>query len=303
LGIAAFLTKPIQPSELLDAIVNTRTARVIEDTPPEPLVYLSHQGGKEMKVLLAEDNAVNRTLALKLLEKHGYAVTLAENGQEALDALERETVDLILMDVQMPVMDGLEAIAAIRKREEGGTVHLPIIALTAHAMKGDRERCLAAGADDYLTKPIHTPDLFAAIEKLKAAKITTAPLTALPGPPAMSSAFSALDMADALRRVEGDSELLEEISRIFTEECQKTMAGLRRALEEPDLGLVERLAHTLKGSASNVGARILAHTTAELEAMARAGNLQGARAQFKTVEDDVSELLVEMEKISRKVTL
>ncbi|MGH9713455.1 MAG: response regulator [Candidatus Acidiferrales bacterium] len=303
LGIAAFLTKPVQPSELLDAVLNVRTAGAIEDTASEPPVHAQHGEGERMKVLLTEDNAVNRILALKLLEKHGHTVVLAENGREALEALEREAVDLILMDVQMPVMDGLEAIAAIRKKEEGSGVHLPIVALTAHAMKGDRERCLAAGADEYLTKPIKTPELMAAIERFQGAKASKDPQRVLPGTPDADSPVSSLDMADALERVEGDSELLEEISRIFAEECLKTMAALRRAVEASDTAAVGRLAHTLKGSASNVGARILAQTTAELESMARAGDLRGAQRQFKTVESEVSKLLVEMEKISRKVTL
>ncbi len=137
-----------------------------------------------MKVLLAEDNAVNRTLATRLLQKHGHTVVVVENGRQALDALERETVDLVLMDVQMPEMDGLEATAAIREKEKKTGHHLPIIALTAHAMKGDREKCLAAGTDDYLTKPIRTADLFAAVERLRNTKTNAAPeAPAITNPP------------------------------------------------------------------------------------------------------------------------
>ena len=121
-----------------------------------------------MKVLLAEDNAVNRTLATRLLQKHGHTVVVVENGRQALDALERETVDLVLMDVQMPEMDGMEATAAIREKEKGTGVHQPIIALTAHAMKGDRERCLAAGMDGYLSKPIRLPELDQILEEYAA---------------------------------------------------------------------------------------------------------------------------------------
>ncbi len=118
-----------------------------------------------MKILLAEDNAVNRKLATALLQKRGHQVVATENGREALNALERENFDLVLMDIQMPVLDGLDAIHAIRAKEQSSGSHLPIIALTAHAMKGDRERCLAAGADEYVTKPIRTPDLLAAIDR------------------------------------------------------------------------------------------------------------------------------------------
>ena len=125
-----------------------------------------------MRVLLAEDNSVNQTLAIRLLEKHGHDVVLAVNGREALDALEKENFDLVLMDLQMPVLDGLSAINVVRKKEAEVGGHMPIIALTAHAMKGDRERCIEAGADDYVTKPIRTSDLLAAIDRLGEKKKT-----------------------------------------------------------------------------------------------------------------------------------
>jgi CheY-like chemotaxis protein/HPt (histidine-containing phosphotransfer) domain-containing protein len=223
---------------------------------------------------------------------------LAENGREALDALSRETVDLVLMDLQMPAMDGLEAIAAVRKKEMGTGVHLPIVALTAHAMKGDRERCLAAGADDYLTKPIHTPALFATLERIRTAKIakgsapTTAPTTATAAPTATNATTSSLDMVGALQRVEGDSELLEEIARIFVDECAKIIAEIRGALDAPDARLLEQSAHRLKGSSSNLGAKSLAQSASELELMARAGDLRSARLQFNTVEAEVSKLFL-----------
>jgi CheY-like chemotaxis protein len=125
-------------------------------------------------ILLAEDNLVNQTLALRLLEKQGYTVVIAANGQETLSALTRESFDVILMDVQMPIMDGFEATAVIRAHEKVSTAHLPIIAMTAHAMQGDRERCLAAGMDDYVTKPIKAADLYAAIERMiQATPVTT----------------------------------------------------------------------------------------------------------------------------------
>jgi two-component system sensor histidine kinase/response regulator len=301
LGIAAFLTKPIQPSELLDAVVSALSPATSDEIGQQVPARVPHGEKAQMKILLAEDNAVNRTLARKLLEKHGHTVVLTENGREALEALERETVDLVLMDLQMPVMDGLEAISAIRKQEKGTGAHLPIVALTAHAMKGDRERCLAAGADDYLTKPIHTPALFAALERIQTTKIKGSFLPSTPAKTATGATTTSLDMADALERVEGDSELLEEIARIFVDECAKTMAEIRGALEVPDGHLLEQLAHRLKGASSNLGARLLAQSSAELEMMARAGDLRSARLQINTVEAEVSKLLVELEAISRKV--
>ena len=302
LGIAALLIKPVQPSELLDAILNAvggvKNPEMVHQTPA--LLLAGTKTGT--KVLLAEDNLVNSTLARKLLEKHGHTVVVAENGQEALEVLARETVDLVLMDVQMPVMDGLTAIAAIRKKEVGTEVHQPIIALTAHSMKGDREKCLAAGADDYLTKPIHPPALFAVLERIRAAK--TAP-RADPAAAATAKAkdtANSLDMAEALERVEGDNELLEEIARIFLEECAKSLTEIRKALEIPDANALEQLSHRLKGSSSNLGARSLAQSAAELEMMARAGDLRSARLQFNTVEAEARKLCSELEAISRKVT-
>jgi two-component system, sensor histidine kinase and response regulator len=125
-------------------------------------------------VLLAEDNPVNQRLAVRLLEKRGHSVVVAGNGREALEALEKQSFDLVFMDVQMPEMDGLEATAAIREKEKGSGVHRPIIALTAHAMKGDRERCLASGMDGYLTKPIRPQELDEILEQNLTSRLAAA---------------------------------------------------------------------------------------------------------------------------------
>jgi two-component system sensor histidine kinase/response regulator len=165
LGVSAYLTKPIWPSELLDAIL----VALSSPTPPlaQPTLVTRHslrEGQKSITILLAEDNPVNQALALRLLEKRGFTVAVATSGRETLEALEKQTFDLILMDVQMPEMDGVEATAAIRERERNSNTRVPIIAMTAHAMAGDRERFLAAGMDGYVSKPIHSRELFAAID-------------------------------------------------------------------------------------------------------------------------------------------
>jgi CheY-like chemotaxis protein/HPt (histidine-containing phosphotransfer) domain-containing protein len=252
-----------------------------------------------MKVLLAEDNAVNRTLAIRLLEKHGHTVVVVENGRQALEVLERETVDLVLMDVQMPEMDGLEATAAIREKERKTGSHVPIIALTAHAMKGDREKCLAAGTDDYLTKPIRTADLFAAIDRLSNAKTVPTPLAPAVAHETWTAAF---DIDAALNHVEGDSALLEEIVQLFSEQCPKTMSEIDRALHAADFHRLERAAHSLKGSALNICAGGVSHAAAELEASARSGDPSRCHEQFKALENDVEKLLRELEVFARKVT-
>jgi len=160
LGVAAYLTKPVRQTELLDAILTALGTRPIKEAVPALVTRHSlRETGNHLRILLAEDNAVNQVLAVRLLEKRGHTVAVAGNGKEALAALEKQSFDLVFMDVQMPEMDGLEATAAIREKEKASGHHLPIIAMTAHAMAGDRERCLEAGMDDYLTKPIRPQEL------------------------------------------------------------------------------------------------------------------------------------------------
>jgi len=304
LGISAHLAKPIQPSELLDAILSALSLHAIEPsqtqdkTQDETQLLPQSNWRQGMKVLLAEDNAVNRTLATRLLQKHGHTVVVVENGRQALEALERETVDLVLMDVQMPEMDGLEATAAIREKEKKTGDHLPIIALTAHAMKGDREKCLAAGTDDYLTKPIRTADLFAAVERLAHAKtIATAEATSIVNSPRAK----VFDNDAALRHVEGDRDLLDEIIRIFADQCPRTMFEIQNAIRAADLSVLERAAHSLKGAASNLCADGVTQSAAELEESARSGDSSRSREQFQALEREVEKLLRELEAFSRKV--
>ena len=305
LGISAHLAKPIQPSELLDAILSALSLHASEPseahgkTQDETQEVLPQSNWRQgMKVLLAEDNAVNRTLATRLLQKHGHTVVVVENGRQALEALERETVDLVLMDVQMPEMDGLEATAAIREKEKKTGDHLPIIALTAHAMKGDREKCLAAGTDDYLTKPIRTADLFAAVERLTHAKtIATAEATSAVNSPRAN----VFDNDAALRHVEGDRDLLDEIIRIFADQCPRTMFEIQNAIRAADLSVLERAAHSLKGAASNLCADGVTQSAAELEESARSGDSSRSREQFQALEGEVEKLLRELEAFSRKV--
>jgi len=165
LGIAAYLIKPILQSELLEALLLALGSGSAAAQPDQPAVRQSlRREGRPLRVLLAEDNAVNQRVAVRLLEKQGHTVVVASDGRKALEALAREQFDVVLMDVQMPVMDGVEATAAIREKEKATGIHIPIIAMTAHAMTGDRERFLADGMDGYVSKPIHGPVLLEAIE-------------------------------------------------------------------------------------------------------------------------------------------
>jgi PAS domain S-box-containing protein len=298
LSIARYLTKPVQPSELLDAIISALAKPVEIQMSPSADSSSLETRTRGLKILLAEDNAVNRRLATALLEKRGHTVIAAENGRIALDLLGQQTVDLVLMDVQMPVMDGLEAIGAIRAKEQINGPRLPIIALTAHAMKGDRERCIDAGADEYMTKPIRTNELFAAIDRISAGSANRVP----PAPTTQVAAASrVLDTAALLERVEGDRDLLEELVQLFTQECPANMAAIRQAQDDRDVPLLERLAHTLKGASANLGAQRVFASASELEAHARAEDWDHTGVAIENLQRELSRLLPELDSLCRKV--
>jgi two-component system, sensor histidine kinase and response regulator len=299
LAIARYLTKPVQPSELFDAIITALSKPLDVRESKSPVSVSPPVRPTGLKVLLAEDNAVNRRLATALLEKRGFIVTAAENGQKAVDILEEQTVDLVLMDVQMPVMDGLAATRAIRTKEQSIGTHLPIIALTAHAMKGDRERCLDAGADEYVTKPIRVAELFTIIDRLLGAAVRALPAPTVPSEPVSR----VLDPAALLERVEGDRELLEELARLFAQECPANMVAIRQAQDARDANLLERLAHTLKGASYSVSAPRVSAAALELESGARAGSLDHTDELIVKLQQEVDLLLPELESLCRKVTL
>jgi CheY-like chemotaxis protein len=164
LGIGAYLLKPLKQSDLLSTLLTTVDGSRRLSPPRESVSPAASR--RMLRVLLAEDNVVNQKLGVRLLEKRGHAVVVVANGKEALAALAQESFDLVLMDVQMPEMDGMEATVQIRQQEQPGGRRLPILAMTAHAMKGDRERCLAAGMDGYIAKPIQPRELYEAIERV-----------------------------------------------------------------------------------------------------------------------------------------
>jgi two-component system sensor histidine kinase/response regulator len=297
LRISAYLTKPVQPAELREAIVRALAPAVhgVGTFEEKPIVPADAKPG--MRILLAEDNPVNRELAAALLKKRGHTVLTAENGREALAIVERENADMVLMDLQMPVMDGFEAIRAIRAKEHRDGGHLPVVALTAHAMHGDRERCLEAGADDYVTKPIRTTELFAAIDR--AARHEAAPQPA--EAPRQSRGGDVLDIAAALDRVEGDRELLDELARLFIEGSAAAMAEMRQALTERDAHRLDRLAHTMKGSSSSLGANRVSEAALVLEMRARSSALENAGELIDALQSELDRVLPELDSLTRKV--
>jgi CheY-like chemotaxis protein len=207
-----------------------------------------------LKILLAEDNVVNQRVAVGLLQKRGHDVTIAQNGREAVEACEQSRFDVVLMDVQMPVMGGFEATAAIRAREEGSGRRLRIVAMTAHAMAGDRERCLAAGMDEYLSKPIDPARLFSFVESSEAEQ----PASARPD-------RTVIARQELLTRVGGDEALLREVVQLFLSDCPVRLAAIRKAVEAKNADLLRTEAHTLKGAAASVSATGLAEAAAVLE--------------------------------------
>ena len=169
LGIKGYLIKPVKRSDLLEAILAVLGSHAAaEANPPLVTLHSLRENRGRLRILLAEDNRTNQILATRLLEKRGHDVVVAGSGEEALEALEKQAFDLVLMDVQMPTMDGLQATRAIRKAELKSGKHIPIIAMTAHAMVGDMERCLEAGMDDYITKPIRPQQLVELLERYTA---------------------------------------------------------------------------------------------------------------------------------------
>ncbi len=295
LGIAAYLMKPVQPRELREAMLQALAPVAASHREAEARTPAERKS--DMQVLLTEDNPVNRRLAVALLAKRGHTVLVAENGREALGVLETKTPDVVLMDLQMPVMDGFEAIRAIRAKEsrEGG--HLPIIALTAHAMQGDRERCLEAGADDYVTKPIRTTELFAAMERVTKAGGAGQAVPAS----GLKHGGEVLDLAAALERVEGDRELLEELARLFIEGSPSAIQEMRGALSERDAHRLDRLAHTMKGSSASLGANRVSEAALVLEMRARSGALENASDLMDSLQAELDRALPELDSLTRKV--
>ena len=278
-GLHAYLTKPVKHSDLLDALVSIfgastrKSARHVLEPAPTP--------DRRLNVLLAEDNPVNRQLVTTLLKKRGHDVHAVEDGYAAVEADSAARYDVIVMDVQMPRMSGLEASVSIRARERGTVRHVPILALTAHAMQGDRERCLNAGMDGYLTKPINVDDLIATVERFgSASPQPPAPVAAAAqaSAPASSTAVKppAFDEAAALKNT-GDRDLLKSVIALFRPDASATLQRIDRAIASRNAEGLRTYAHALKGSAATVGAASVRQHAAALEQIGRAGSVAGAK--------------------------
>jgi two-component system, sensor histidine kinase and response regulator len=293
-GAEAYLTKPVRQSQLYDALatVMSKPEKVVPEKKDEKQLVTSHslreaKAQSRLRVLVAEDNQVNQQVAVKMLERLGYKADVAANGLEALEALSRIPYSAVLMDVQMPEMDGYEATAEIRRRERSEGQHTPVIAMTANAMEGDREKALEAGMDDYVSKPVKVEELEAALERwLLQDEEKVEPDTAAPGAASGSVAPDAsIDQSvlEGLRELqeEGEPDVLKELIELFLEDVPSQLEALREAEERDDAKSVERTAHTLKGSSGNMGATRMATLCAELEVVGGSGSLARAPELFE----------------------
>jgi CheY-like chemotaxis protein/HPt (histidine-containing phosphotransfer) domain-containing protein len=314
--VEAYLVKPLKRAELL----RTLQSLFARQAPVDP--KRAHLAGaasvsqepvlRPLTILLAEDNLVNQRVASALLGKRGHTVVVVNNGREALQAIATQRFDLVLMDVQMPEMDGLEATKRIRELEVGTSIRTPIIAMTAHALKGDDERCRQAGMDAYQTKPVQAVQLMQTIAQLlgsdepPAAVVENreararsahdapspggAPIEHLSDVSRLPAVGDALDLPALLARVENDWDLLQEMVALFLDNSPLLLSELATSVEQRQPQAIERVAHALKGSMQNMGAAPAAAAAAALEELARGGDLTHAAAALAELQTQFTRL-------------
>lgn len=317
IGFAAYLVKPVKQSRLQEALVmalgksSGLSTSLLGMRPVLPQTTPREDRPRQsLRILLAEDNPVNQKVALRQLESLGYKADVVANGQEVLDLLQQVRYDLILMDCQMPVMDGYEATRRLRQRERGSGHRTVVIAITANAMQEDRERCLQAGMDDYLSKPVLKEDLERVINYWSR-KIASSALGAANGPtsevasPAPPSPKGAsgnsdptlpypIDSAYLERVTGGDSQFQRELLQVFVQDCQNQLPRLRQAVAAGNAEDLRKIAHRLKGASANVGAHAFSQAARELEhlgvQLAQQGSLGSAAPEWARASQGLEEL-------------
>jgi two-component system, sensor histidine kinase and response regulator len=284
MGVSGYLSKPFLGSELLEAIQALFGGIAAGNKDTFVTRHTYRESRSRLRLLLAEDNPVNRVMITHMLEKRGHVVTAVEHGRDALAALDAGAFDLVLMDVQMPVLDGLETTALIRDRERGTGDHIPIVALTAHALKGDRERCLAFGMDAYVSKPIRTEELFEKIEALAERGSMEGYARSARG------GESAVDIEEALKNVDGDQQLLSKILTLQQVELSRGLDAIRAALEHDDAAGLGRAAHRMKSGFALIGARAAMVAAERLEEVAASETASQQRDAFAALERELTRL-------------
>jgi len=300
IGISEYLTKPVKQSTLLDSILDALGATKQDKALPSITSSTPvHKGTRSLHILLAEDNSVNQMIASAILGKKGHTVVVAENGRVAVEAFDSQNdrpFDLILMDVQMPEMDGFEATSLIREREKTTGKHVPIIALTAHAMKGDMETCIKAGMDGYLSKPLKTDELFSVIMKMTDV------------PEQNAEIFnnnevekeSVFDIKQTLAIVDGDPALLKEVIGLFSESCPIKLIAIRDSIIKGDASRLNQAAHSFKGSVANFNAKKVYDTAFKLEMMGKNNDLSGGMEAFALLEVETEQLKLALDKFAKE---
>ena len=282
LGIAAYLLKPVRQAELREVIARALGGHIVPRKNPmitQTTLRADRNLHPPLSLLLAEDNVVNQKLAVRLLEKRGHTVSVVDNGREALAATERRLFDLVLMDVQMPEMDGITATTKIRERERASGVYQPIVAMTALVMQGDRDRCLSAGMDGYLSKPLRPAELDETLDVYSRRKHGTPENGEVELPPQL-----ALNLPELLERVDGDIDFVAELAAIFQGEYPRQIEAIRNCIAIGDAEGVRRHSHALKGALANLSATEAASLAASLERTGSSGALAPALATFHQLE-------------------
>jgi CheY-like chemotaxis protein len=296
IGINGYLTKPIRQAQLFDAIKSVLRIASGVTGESEPKLVTRHtiaeDSRKKLRILLTEDYPTNQLVAKKLIEGAGYQVDLAENGKQAVEAFQQNLYDLILMDIEMPVMDGYDATRAIRDIETSRSVvstRVPIIAMTAHDMKSDKERCLEAGMDDFVAKPLKKDDLLTLIDTWGLVK------TSLKQDPSQDQPVdktvredSPLNFKKLLVEYDSDRNILSELLGKLLEDVRRQIGNIQKALPKGDIEIVRREAHTIKGGASMLTADNLSSVASELEYIAKAGSLEGGTEILERLEKEFS---------------
>jgi CheY-like chemotaxis protein len=292
LRFAHCLTRPTKKGDLPTPI-ECPSAQDSKTTSPSAPAARARRIVRPRRVLVAEDSAINQEVVVGLLRLRGHQVVVTNNGDEALAALEREAFDVVLMDVQMPDMDGFEATARIRHREQAGGGHVPIIAMTAHAMAGDCERCLAAGMDGYLPKPVVPDQLYEAVEgTCDGGHRAPCEKESLPPPAAV------IDWEKALHCVGGQAQLLRQMANVFLKECAGRMAAIHQAVTARDATGLKKSAHTLKGAADCFAARPAVAAASRLEMMGSEGTLTGVEEAWTALKKEIDQLLAALQPLT-----
>jgi CheY-like chemotaxis protein/HPt (histidine-containing phosphotransfer) domain-containing protein len=310
-GFVRQLTKPIRQSQLFDAVIESAAGLPLSDSARESTgegseAARSTPSGRRGYILLAEDNEVNQLVAQEILAGAGHTVEVVCNGKLAVETLLKRKYDLVLMDCQMPEMDGFAATGLIRKHEAegrvlGGVRPLPIIALTANAVKGDRERCLEAGMTGYVSKPIDERELLRAVDSALAGRPAEATRVEQPVKQEDQSSDGPIDVEDLMRRCRGKTSLVQSLLVKFEGQLQGMVVQAKQLLAENNASALAKLAHNVKGSAANLSAEKLRDAASELEKLGNAGNTDALPAALEAMAEQAKEVIEYLPKATAEV--